>query len=219
MVFTGIGAGINELTALAATAEMAPTRKRGTYVAILVFTIVPFCPSVLWSQLIANHSSWRYIGLLCGIWAGVGVLLTFIFYFPPPRVNSAGLSGAEILRKIDWIGGLLSISGTVLFLMGLQWGGHQVCSFEILITVRAILTYSVLLEIGPYSCSSFTWYQCDHSFLHLGGLRRQIPHVPSPSPTGSTRTFAYVTHYLDIRCKFLLHPHVLAYGSLQRVWS
>jgi hypothetical protein len=130
MVFTGVGAGINELTALAATAEMAPTRKRGTYVAILVFTVIPFCPSVLWSQLIASHSTWRYIGLLCGLWAGTGVLLTFIFYFPPPRVNSAGLNGAEILRKIDWIGGLLSISGTVLFLMGLQWGGHQVCSLR-----------------------------------------------------------------------------------------
>lgn len=33
MVINGIGAGINELTALAATSEMAPTRKRGTYVA------------------------------------------------------------------------------------------------------------------------------------------------------------------------------------------
>lgn len=214
MVFTGIGAGINELTALAATAEMAPTRKRGTYVAILVFTIVPFCPSVLWSQLIASHSTWRYIGLLCGIWAGIGVLLTLFFYFPPPRVNSSGLSGAEILEKIDWIGGLLSISGTVLFLMGLQWGGHQVCFFEMLIAAGVILTYLVHLEIGPYSCSSFTWHQFDHSFLHLGSLRRQISYVPSPSPTGSASAFAYVTHYLDIRCQFLLHPHVLAYRSL-----
>jgi len=48
MVIAGIGAGISELTALAATSEMAPTAKRGKYVAILVFTILPFCPSVLW---------------------------------------------------------------------------------------------------------------------------------------------------------------------------
>lgn len=58
MAFGGIGAGINELTALAATSEMAPTSKRGKYVAILVFTIIPFCPSVLWGQLIAYHSTW-----------------------------------------------------------------------------------------------------------------------------------------------------------------
>lgn len=40
MTFAGVGAGINELTALAATSELAPTRKRGKYVAVLIFTIV-----------------------------------------------------------------------------------------------------------------------------------------------------------------------------------
>jgi MFS family permease len=57
MAFTGIGSGLNELTALAVTSEMAPTAKRGKYVAILIFTILPFCPSLLWGQLIAYHSS------------------------------------------------------------------------------------------------------------------------------------------------------------------
>jgi MFS family permease len=68
MVFSGVGAGINELTALAVTSELAPTSQRGKYVAILVFTIIPFCPSVLWAQLIASQSTgaWRWIGLWCG---------------------------------------------------------------------------------------------------------------------------------------------------------
>jgi hypothetical protein len=105
---------------------MAPTRKRGTYVSALIFTIIPFCPSVLWSQLIAYHSSWRYIGLICGIWAAIGTLLVAFFYFPPPRVNSTGLSNKEILGQIDWMGGFLSISGLVLFMAGLQWGGYMV---------------------------------------------------------------------------------------------
>ena len=61
MVFNGIGAGINELTALAAVAEMAPTRKRGVYVGALIFSIIPFAPSVLYSQLIAYHGSWRFV--------------------------------------------------------------------------------------------------------------------------------------------------------------
>jgi MFS family permease len=72
MVFAGVGAGINELTALAATSELAPTAKRGKYVAILIFTILPFCPSVLWGQLIAANSSWRWVGALCAIWAFIG---------------------------------------------------------------------------------------------------------------------------------------------------
>jgi hypothetical protein len=126
MVFNGVGAGINELTALAATSEMAPTRKRGTYVSALIFTIIPFCPSVLWAQLIAFHSTWRYIGLICGVWAAIGTFLVLFFYFPPPRVNSTGLSKKDVLAQIDWIGGLLSISGMVLFMAGLQWGGYMV---------------------------------------------------------------------------------------------
>jgi MFS family permease len=85
MVLNGAGAGINELTALAATSEMAPTRKRGTYVAVLIFTIIPFCPSVLWSQLIAYHGSWRYVGIICGVWAAIGVIGILLFYHPPVR--------------------------------------------------------------------------------------------------------------------------------------
>ena len=123
----GIGAGINELTALAATSELAPTRKRGKYVAVLIFTIIPFCPSVLWAQLIATSVGWRYCGALCGAWAGVGLLMTAAFYFPPQRVNSKGMSQKEVISRIDFVGGFLSIVGLVMFNSGLQWGGYQVC--------------------------------------------------------------------------------------------
>jgi len=53
MTIVGAGAGIAELTALAVTSELAPTAKRGKYVAVLIFTIVPFVPSGLYAQLIA----------------------------------------------------------------------------------------------------------------------------------------------------------------------
>lgn len=129
MALAGIGAGINELTALAATSELAPTAKRGKYVAVLIFTIIPFCPSVLWGQLIAYHSSWRYVGLLCGIWAFIGLVMTFVFYHPPPRVNSSGLTNREIIAQIDFVGGFLSIVGMILFIAGLVWGGYMVCRF------------------------------------------------------------------------------------------
>lgn len=118
MAFSGIGAGINELTALAVTSELAPTRKRGKYVAILIATILPFAPSNLWGQLIAAHAGWRYIGALCGAWAATGFILTAFFYFPPARVNSQGLTKKEIISQIDYIGGLLSIVGMILFVAG-----------------------------------------------------------------------------------------------------
>lgn len=126
MAIAGVGAGINELTALAVTSELAPTAKRGKYVAVLVFTILPFCPAVLWAQLIAYHSTWRWIGLICAVWAFIGLLLTACFYFPPPRVNNTNLSRLEVLAHVDWVGGVLSISGMILFIAGLLWGGYQV---------------------------------------------------------------------------------------------
>ncbi|KAI9817555.1 MAG: hypothetical protein M1827_001167 [Pycnora praestabilis] len=125
MALAGVGAGINELTALAATSELAPTRKRGKYVAVLIFTIIPFCPSILWGQLIASHAGWRYCGALCGAWAAVGLFMTLFFYFPPPRVNSQGLTKKQIIAQIDFVGGFLSIVGMLLFMAGLQWGGYQ----------------------------------------------------------------------------------------------
>lgn len=125
MAIAGAGAGINELTALAVTSELAPTAKRGKYVAVLVFTIIPFCPSVLWAQLIAAHTGWRNCGALCGAWAAVGLIMTLIFYHPPPRVNSMGLTRMQVFKQIDFIGGFLSISGMLIFMAGLQWGGYQ----------------------------------------------------------------------------------------------
>ncbi|PGH14634.1 hypothetical protein AJ79_02969 [Helicocarpus griseus UAMH5409] len=125
MAVAGAGAGVNELTALAATSEMAPTSKRGKYVAVLIFTIFPFAASVLWAQLIAFYGGWRYVGLFCGVWGFLGLLITVGFYHPPPRVNSMDLSTKDIIERIDFLGGFLSIGGMIVFLAGLQWGGYQ----------------------------------------------------------------------------------------------
>ena len=107
------------------TSELAPTRKRGKYVAILIFTIIPFVPSGLYAQLIAAYSSWRYIGIIICIWNGIGTITTAVFYFPPPRPNTRGKTTKQVISEIDFVGGLLSISGMVLFLAGMQWGGYQ----------------------------------------------------------------------------------------------
>ncbi|KAF7166210.1 hypothetical protein CNMCM5623_010050 [Aspergillus felis] len=148
MAIAGAGAGVNELTALAATSEMAPTRQRGKYVAILIFSIVPFCPSVLWAQLIAAHSGWRYVGAFCGAWAGFGLLATVFFYFPPPRVNSQGLSRREVIGRIDFVGGILSIIGLILFLAGMQWGGYQYPWTSAHVLVPLILGFVILVAFA-----------------------------------------------------------------------
>ena len=125
-VLCGFGAGLNELIALSGAAELVPARLRGAYVGGIVFTILPFVPSTLYAQLITKASNWRYVGILVAVWNLIGLLLVVFAYKPPPRPNSHGRSRKEILRQIDYVGGLLSTAGTMCFMMGMQWGATQV---------------------------------------------------------------------------------------------
>lgn len=124
MVIAGLGAGLNELIALAGTSELVPVRKRAMYVGGVVFTILPFCPSPLWAQLITKYSNWRYNGYLVGGWNLIGLVLVLCFYKEPTRTKR---SAREILGQVDFIGGFLSTAGVVLFMMGMQWGAREVC--------------------------------------------------------------------------------------------
>jgi hypothetical protein len=67
----------------------------------------------------------RYCGLLSGVWIFIGLILTVIFYHPPPRTTSAQLGERVILRRTDYMGGVLSISGVTLFMMALHWAKYQ----------------------------------------------------------------------------------------------
>ncbi|KAK3393041.1 putative efflux pump protein [Podospora didyma] len=126
MALTGIGAGINEITALAGTAELVPISQRGYYMAGVILTIVPFLPSVLFAQLIASSSTWRYIAVLTAGWAFVGVAMTVLFYAPPSPVIALDLEGKiGLVKRTDLVGGLLSISGLAAFEIGLLGGGYQ----------------------------------------------------------------------------------------------
>ena len=124
MVISGFGAGLNELIALAGTSEMVPVRKRALYVGVVVFTILPFCPSPLWAQLITKGSNWRFNGYLIGAWNLVGLILVLFCYKDPAKRNRRA---KEILGEVDYIGGILSVGGVTLFMMGLQWGAREVC--------------------------------------------------------------------------------------------
>lgn len=127
MAITGVGTGINELTALAGTAELVPLSRRGYYIAGMCLTILPFLPSAMYAQMIAAHSTWRYIAVLTGVWAFIGLVVTVVFYFPPPRASLQGWKEkVDLLKRTDFVGGLLSIVGLAGFEAGILMGGYQV---------------------------------------------------------------------------------------------
>ncbi|KAK3298255.1 major facilitator superfamily domain-containing protein [Chaetomium fimeti] len=126
MGLTGIGTGINELTALAGTAELVPLSHRGYYIAGMVLTVLPFMPSAMYAQLIAAYSNWRYISIVTTGWAFAGIVLTILFYFPPPRARVQGWrEKMALLKRTDFMGGFLSIVGLALFEVGILAGGYQ----------------------------------------------------------------------------------------------
>ncbi|KAK0613136.1 major facilitator superfamily domain-containing protein [Bombardia bombarda] len=126
MTLTGVGAGISELTAIAGTAELAPVSKRGYYVALMVLTILPILPACLWAQLIASHATWRYIGVFAGGLSVVCLAMTLLFYSPPkPAVQLDSRAKWALLRRVDVVGGLLSVAGLALFEVGVLGGGYE----------------------------------------------------------------------------------------------
>ena len=71
------------------------------------------------------------------IWNSISFIGIAIFYFPTSQTRAHGKTAKEILGKIDYIGGFLSITGLVLFLVALQAGGysHPWTSAYVLVTL------------------------------------------------------------------------------------
>ncbi|KAL1843908.1 hypothetical protein VTJ49DRAFT_6851 [Mycothermus thermophilus] len=121
--------GINELTALAGTAELVSLSHRGYYIAGMVLTVLPFLPSAMYAQLISSSATWRYIAVVTGAWAAAGLFTTVLFYHPPLPPRSARLETWSeklgLLKRKDFVGGFLSIGGLAGFEAGILLGGYQ----------------------------------------------------------------------------------------------
>jgi hypothetical protein len=96
--------------------------------------------------------------------------MTAVFYHPAPRVNSQGLSRKQVLKEIDYIGGLLSISGMLLFMMGIQWGGYQYPWSSAHVLVPLILGIALLVGF-------FVWEGYGAKFPMFPKRLRQEPRI------------------------------------------
>jgi MFS family permease len=124
MALSGISMGIQLLTSIAAVTELVPTYKRGITFGYVVLGFLPFAPASLYGQFLAEKS-WRYICLIIGVLALVALVILAIWYKPPPRPNSIGLSKRQCVARMDFVGAFLGIGGITVFLVGLNWGGQE----------------------------------------------------------------------------------------------
>ncbi|KAF2110595.1 major facilitator superfamily domain-containing protein [Lophiotrema nucula] len=127
MAISGIGAAIGELTGLAGLAEVVPVKYRGYSLALVTAFVIPFCPYLMYVEMWSHHDTkvgWRWGPWLSLIYNGIiGIGLIFT-YFPHNHTRAEGFSRRSILKRIDYIGGVLSITGLTLFLVALQSGGY-----------------------------------------------------------------------------------------------
>jgi len=127
MALSGVGAAIGELTGLAGLAEVVPVKYRGYSLAMVTAFVLPFCPYLLYVELWSHRDlnvGWRWgpwVSLIFNGIVGLGLLAT---YFPKAHTRADGFSRRDVLKKIDYIGGFLSITGLTLFLVALNAGGY-----------------------------------------------------------------------------------------------
>ncbi|KAF2104445.1 hypothetical protein NA57DRAFT_70650 [Rhizodiscina lignyota] len=124
MAIGGAGAGVGELTGFAGVSEIVPVRYRGYSIALMAFFVVPWNPYLLYSNLIAGYTTWRWTIWITLIVNGITLTGLSLTYFPKHYRRAEGMSRRRILANIDYVGGFLSIVGLTLFLVALQAGGY-----------------------------------------------------------------------------------------------
>lgn len=147
--FTGCGAGLLEINALAAVNEIAPNKLRGFYTSMLTWTILPFAPLGIYALNLSYHATWRWNVWIPLIWIVIGQVMTFIFYKPPERIyHGHSETTTQKVLRVDWLGFFLSVAGTTLFLFGLGTGGYTSPWKSAQTIVPLILGVALLVVLG-----------------------------------------------------------------------
>ncbi|CCE33241.1 related to DHA14-like major facilitator efflux transporter [Claviceps purpurea 20.1] len=180
----GIGGGGTVVLPNICVSDLFSMRKRGMYFGILgcVWAIASAVGPVL-GGVFTSKVSWRwcfYINLpLAGV---VLVILVFVLKLHNPRTPVK-----EGLLAIDWLGSLLIIGGTLMFLFGLEFGGVQypwksatvICLIVFgIITVGLFIVYEARIAKYPIIPVSLFRYRNSvaafvltfmHAFTFMGG--------------------------------------------------
>ncbi|EON99574.1 putative trichothecene efflux pump protein [Phaeoacremonium minimum UCRPA7] len=108
--------------------ELVPNKYRGPIISLVFFSSMPFAvfgPVIARSFIDNTASRWRWSYFIGDILSAITLVLYFFFYHPP-KYNQLHVSGKtqwQQFKEMDFVGIFLFISGCVLFLIGLSWGG------------------------------------------------------------------------------------------------
>lgn len=126
MVFLGIASGIM-LCFFWASAEIVPMKYRYlANVVTLIFSIPtnPLAAKVAYAFQTHTSVKWRgcfYLEIGAHV---VAIACWYFFYHPPTfKMLHRRTAALDLVKRFDWIGLVLWAGSTLIFLMGLSWGG------------------------------------------------------------------------------------------------
>ncbi|KAF2396251.1 trichothecene efflux pump [Trichodelitschia bisporula] len=108
--------------------ELVPNKLRGPAITLVFLAPTPFAvfgPAIARAFILHTGQGWRWSFYL-GIITSVASLALYQFCYHPPSYNQLHVHGKtkmQMFKELDFVGIFLFIAGTVLFLIGMSWGG------------------------------------------------------------------------------------------------
>ena len=141
--------------------ELVPNKWRGPIVTLVFLSSLPFAvfgPIIARSLFENTASKWRWSYFMGDILGALSLILYWFFYHPPrySQLHVHGKTKWQMTKDLDFVGIFLYISGFVLFIIGLSWGGQKYSwtSAETLCPIIiGIATIAAFVVYGkPLSC-------------------------------------------------------------------
>ncbi|ROT41715.1 trichothecene efflux pump [Sodiomyces alkalinus F11] len=108
--------------------ELVPNKLRGPVITLIFLSSLPFAvfgPVIARTFFENTASKWRWSYFLGDILGVIALVLYWFFYHPPTydQLHVQGKTVWQTTMDLDFVGIFLYVSGCVLFLIGLSWGG------------------------------------------------------------------------------------------------
>ncbi|KAF2669510.1 fungal trichothecene efflux pump [Microthyrium microscopicum] len=135
--------------------ELVSNKHRGIAVSAIFFSSMPFAvfgPSIARAFILHTGAGWRwsyYLGIIISTLSGI----LYQFFYHPPRFDQLHMQGKtkwQQFKELDFIGIVLFIGGTVVFLIGFSWGGSQYPWKSTQVICTLVIGGLVLVGFGLY---------------------------------------------------------------------
>jgi MFS family permease len=139
--------------------ELVSNKLRGVAVTGIFLSSLPFAvfgPSIARAFILHTGAGWRwsyYLGIIISTISGV---LYQFFYHPPTydQLHVHGKTRWQMFKELDFVGIFLFISGTVVFLIGLSWGGQAYPWKSAAVICSLVIGALLLVAFALYGKSS-----------------------------------------------------------------